>query len=96
MTCEDVNSTLHSEGKMEYNIARGLIEIASSLLNVSLVRDRMVCSEILESGGAELMGHVTFHANYATLQALEEYKKSDEGKWGTMLEMYTHGSYPET
>lgn len=93
-TCEDLNSKeggcyrTNSEEDTGSHLVQSLMDIVSSMINVSLVRDRVACNDVLISLGSELMGTVMFKANFESLELLQSYK-IDAISSGSLLEIYS-------
>lgn len=92
-TCEDLNSSesdLHKRcnDNAGNHLVQGLIDVVSNMLNVSLVRDRVACNDILNSLGCRLLGTVTFKAHCDSLKLLVEFKLKSKNS-GTILEIYS-------
>lgn len=76
LTCEDLNEVnkscyLLSEAAKESEpkqIIHGLMDILASMLNVSMVKDRAICGDILERCGGVFVGVLTFRADFETLK----------------------------
>lgn len=99
LTCEDLNGkeggcystpSVDESDSSNNQVLQGLIETISSMLTVSLVRDRATSNQILTSIGSKLLGTVTFDANYCTLTTLQKFRK-DTCRVGSILELYASG-----
>lgn len=73
-TCEDQDAReggcykSSQDGDTGSHLIQGLMDIVSSMVSVSLVRDRATCHDILVSLGSTLLGTITFKADYESLQ----------------------------
>lgn len=101
-TCEDINS--HNGGcyKRESvedgntHLIESIMDTFTSMLTVSLVRDRVACGDVITSLGSTLLGYVAFKAIPANVEALKAFKEEEEGSCqGTVSELYCDeiGSY---
>lgn len=92
--CEDQNKIeggcyqTSTDGGSGLVLIQNMMDIVSSMINVSLVRDRVACNDVLMALGSTLVGTVTFIANYDTLSTLQKFKNCDACGCGSILEMF--------
>lgn len=93
-TCEDLNL---NEGGVYRNadkddsgmhLVQSMMDIVTNMLNVSLVRDRVACNDVLTSLGSTLIGTVCFKADQQNMLTLKEFKAKEGSECGTVTEMF--------
>lgn len=93
-TCEDLNSknaqiySTTSDDSASDHLVQSMVNIVSSMINVSLVRDRVACNDVLNSLGSKLLGTVSFKATVSSLATLMEFKAKDASLTGSVVELF--------
>ena len=65
-----------------------MLSLVTHMLNVSIVRDRMACSDVLIELGMRYRGSLTFKYTKESAVALETLKREQLQSWGSLTELY--------
>lgn len=83
------DTTLEEGGGGGKHIIHRLLDTVTSMINVSLVRDRMACNDVISLLGASLLGTVILRASHENMCRLKAFKESRR-KAGTIVELFSN------
>lgn len=93
-TCEDINASNGGSYRRDTSddgsghLIESMMDIFMSMLNASLIRDRVACGDVLIFMGSTLLGYVTFRASNVNMQHLKKFKEAEGNCGGTVSEMF--------